>query len=242
MSLYREVRRTLHPLRVAAIDRIHPMRSRNRIDDEKMRLVLALSLRRDANCIDVGANYGSVLAHFVAYASDGSHVAYEPLPGAAEFLRARFPGVDVHQAAAGEAPGTASFCHVVNDEGRSGLLRHQNYETAPRIRSISVRVERLDDLPRTYRPDVIKIDVEGAELKVITGAMRLIREHQPLMFFEHFKGGSVAYNTSPRDIYQVLSRDAGLRIYDIDGAGPLSQNQMDERFHAKYIWQFVAHR
>lgn len=242
MSLYRGLRRTLHPLRVAVDERIHPMRRRNRMDDERMRLALALTLRRDANCIDVGANYGSVLALFVAHAPDGTHVAYEPLPHAATFLRAHFPSVEVREAAAGDAPGTASFCHVVNDEGRSGLLRHHNYEAAPQIRSISVSVERLDDLPRSYRPDVIKIDVEGAELKVIAGAMRLIREHQPLMFFEHFKGGSDAYQTTPRDIHQLLSCEAGMRIYDIDGAGPLSRSEMEERFYAKSIWQFVAHR
>lgn len=242
MSLYRDVRRTLHPLRVAVDERIHPMRRRNRMDEERMRLALALTLRRDANCIDVGANYGAVLALFVAHAPDGTHVAYEPLPHAAEFLRARFPTVDVREAAAGDAPGTASFCHVLNDEGRSGLLRHHNYESAPQITSIPVSIERLDDLPRTYKPDVIKIDVEGAELKVITGAMRLIREHQPLMFFEHFKGGSEAYDTEPRAVHQVLCGDAGMRIYDIDGAGPLSRTEMEERFHAKSIWQFVAHR
>lgn len=242
MSLYRDARRTLHPLRVAVDERIHPMRRRNRMDDDRMRLALALTLRRDANCIDVGANYGSVLALFVAHAPDGAHVAYEPLPRAAAFLRARFPSVDVREAAAGDARGTAAFCHVLNDEGRSGLLRHHNYESAPQIASISVSVERLDDLPRTYRPDVIKIDVEGAELKVLTGAMRLIREHQPLLFFEHYKGGAAAYAAEPRAVHQVLCGDAGMRIYDIDGAGPLSRAEMEERFDARSIWQFVAHR
>lgn len=242
MSLYRDLRRTLHPVRVAVDERVHPMRRRNRIDDEKMRLLFALALRADANCIDVGANYGAVLGQFLTHAPRGTHVAYEPLPDAAAFLRERFPAVEIREAAAADIPGVAAFCHVVNDEGRSGLLRHHNYEKMPRIATISVRVETLDSLPRTYRPDVIKIDVEGAELKVITGAMRLIREYQPLIVFEHYKGGSDAYNAQPRDVHELLCANAGLRIYDIDGAGPLSRREMEERFYAKSVWQFVAHR
>ena len=242
MCLYRAIRRTLHPLRAAVDERVHPMRRRNRIDDEKMRLLFALALTADANCIDVGANYGSVLELFLRYAPGGAHVAYEPLPEAAAFLRARFPGVEVREVAAADAAGTASFCHVVNDEGRSGLLRHHNYEKPPRIATITVSVETLDSLPRTYRPDVIKIDVEGAELKVIAGSMRLLREHQPLIVFEHYKGGSDAYSAEPRHVHQLLCNDAGMRIFDIDGAGPLSRAQMEERFYARSVWQFVAHR
>jgi FkbM family methyltransferase len=217
----------------------YPMRRRNRIDDEHMRLALAFTLRETSNCIDVGAHYGDVLQHFVRFAPRGRHIAYEPIPAAAASLARNFPGVEIRQAVAGDEHGTTQFAHVLNDEGRSGILRHHNYEQAPKIETLTVAQERLDELLPQFRPDVIKIDVEGAELQVLRGAMQLIREHRPTIFFEHFKGGSEVYGTTPGEVWGLLD-EAGMRLFDIDGEGPLSLPDLQWRFESGEIWQFVA--
>src|SRR6476661_2803227 len=64
-------------------------------DDEALRLLLALTLAADANCVDVGANAGNLLRHMVRYAPAGHHIAFEPLPNRAAELRQAFPQVDV---------------------------------------------------------------------------------------------------------------------------------------------------
>jgi hypothetical protein len=48
-------------------------------DFEHLRLLLAFSLPADANCIDVGAANGKVLAEITRLAPRGRHIAYEPL-------------------------------------------------------------------------------------------------------------------------------------------------------------------
>lgn len=239
MNMYRQARRRLSPLRQYAHEARYPMRRRNRLDDEHLRLVLALTLREKSNCIDVGAHYGDVLQHFVALAPAGRHVAYEPIPAAVETLRQRFPSVDVHPSVVSDTRGSTSFVHVLNDEGRSGILRHANYERSPVTEILTAEVEVLDDLPSDYRPDVIKIDVEGAELQVLRGGINLIRKHAPTIFFEHFKGGSAAYGTTPRDVWALLN-EARMRLFDIDGHGPLSLSDLERRFESGSIWQFVA--
>src|SRR5665647_186186 len=60
------------------------------------------------------------------------------------------------------------------------------------IRSFSILAVDLDSLVRwegIKRIDLIKIDAEGAEDRVIAGASRIIREHQPAIIAEVALGG-----------------------------------------------------
>lgn len=53
-------------------------------------------------------------------------------------------------------------------------------------RTQPVRMVRLDGL-KLERLDVLKIDVEGMEFDVLSGAAETIRERQPIMLIEHIK-------------------------------------------------------
>src|SRR5262249_11526871 len=53
--------------------------------------------------------------------------------------------------------------------------------------SITVPIRRLDSLVGQAilpAPNVIKIDVEGAELLVLRGALQLLRQHRPRLLIE----------------------------------------------------------
>jgi FkbM family methyltransferase len=50
---------------------------------------------------------------------------------------------------------------------------------------------RLDDVPIHGRVQLIKIDVEGMETKVLRGAVGCLRKHRPLVFFEVLKPGAI---------------------------------------------------
>jgi len=199
---------------------------RNRRDDENLRVVMAAVLERDSCCVDVGANVGTVLADMVAIAPDGSHIAYEPLPELSESLARRFPQVDVRAAALSDHAGEATFTRVRSAPSRSGFRPIGGRRG--RTEQLTVPVERLDDaLPDGFVPALIKIDVEGAEEQVLRGALETIRRHRPVVVLEH--GNSAAeYGTRADDVFELLCGMAGLRIFDMDGAGPLTL----ERFRA----------
>ena len=109
------------------------------------------------------------------------------------------------------------------------------------VEKFIVRTETLDgSLPPGYVPDLIKIDVEGAELLVIEGAINTISKYKPIVVFEHSKGGAQYFNTQPRHIYELLSGVAGLRIFDLDGIGPYTLSQFEESFHSNHRWNYVA--
>lgn len=200
---------------------------RNRLDDLGL-LRLIRTLPADANCIDVGANRGSVLRWFVASAPAGQHIAVEPLPDLAMRLRREFPQVAVHAVALSDCAGQATFYRTEVDT-RSSL------SSATDAKAFEVTIRRLDDLlPDNYAPSLIKIDVEGAEALVFRGAARTFTHSKPLVVFEHGLAAQ-GFGTTHRDVYDLL-HDCGLRIFDMRGNGPFSPTEFE---HADG-WNFVA--
>jgi FkbM family methyltransferase len=220
------------------------MGRRDAEDMRNLRLLMRFGLDPDSNCVDVGANAGAVLREIVDIAPRGRHFAFEPLPDHVEELRSRFPKVEVRQVALAAANGTADFTQVVT-AGMSAYsgFRPQWYPQKLETRTIKVETARLDDvLPDDYRPDLIKIDVEGAEGQVVAGGIGTIRTHQPIVVFEHFAGGAGAYGYGPEEMHKLLVDDARLRIFDIDGNGPYSAAAMREVFDSRRLWTWVARR
>jgi FkbM family methyltransferase len=213
---------------------------RNRIDDEHLALVLAFALRRDSNCLDVGAHDGLFLRDLKRVAPLGRHLAYEPIPHLYEALVRRFPDIEIRRKAASDADGETTFVYVPDLPGYSGL-RERRYPREVERQELRVEVERIDDhLPEGWLPAFMKIDVEGAEALVFAGAMDTIRKAQPIIAFEHGKGASTYYGTGPSDIYQLLAADAGLLIFDMDGRGPYSLSQFEDEYHFGSRWNFLA--
>jgi FkbM family methyltransferase len=215
---------------------------RSRSDNAHLRRLLAFCLKPDSNCIDIGSHHGTVLAEMLRVAPQGLHIAYEPLQHLCLELRQRFPQVDVRCAALSNVEGESSFAYVKNLEASSGL-RQTEYWRKAEVESIIVHTERLDDhLDANYLPTLLKIDVEGAEGLVLQGAINTLARHQPIVVFEHGKGGAEYYDTTPADVFSLLCVEARLRIFDLDGKGPYSLEEFESTFEANYCWNFVAHR
>lgn len=226
------------PLRKAyvAVDR---ERRRNAKDDEHLRVALAVALEADSNCIDVGAHAGDVLRDMVRLSPRGRHLAFEPLPDFQAELRRRFPQVEVHGLALSDRAESTTFAHVVSDPGYSGL-RRRPYPGEPEVEEIPVQTARLDDvLPGGYVPRFIKIDVEGAELQVMRGALDTLRRHRPTVYFEHSSAACAAYDATSREVYDLLTGEGGLRVFDVDGNGPLSAAEFTG---PQRVWNFIARR
>lgn len=204
---------------------------------ERLDLLLAFTLASDAHCIDVGANVGDVLARLVARAPHGRHIAYEPLPDLAAALARCFPHVDVRVAAAAEGPGRATFHRPRRAHTRSTLMPQTLLdEEADRL---DVRLEDLDaHLPPDFAPAFIKIDVEGAEQRVLEGARATLARHRPIVVFEHGAAAGRAGEASSR-LHRLL-KDAGLAVWDIDGGGPYDAAGFVEVVRGGRLWTFVA--
>ncbi|HEX9548402.1 MAG TPA: FkbM family methyltransferase, partial [Acidimicrobiales bacterium] len=147
--------------------------------------VMGRVLQPDSNCVDVGAHVGSLLSHMVTLAPEGRHFAFEPLPDFARDLRQRFPGVEVVEAAAAEAQGTATFRYVSSDPGFSSLARLPYNPMDEKVTPMTVQTVRLDDaLPPELPIRFIKVDVNGGEIAFFEGATRTLSTWKPFVAFE----------------------------------------------------------
>ena len=232
--------------RMGAEDRlrdVHSLRSRaarrDRRDMRNLRLLLSLTLPADACCVDVGANIGVVLRDIVRVAPRGRHIAYEPLPDLAEMLEREFPDVEVHNAAASDRTGNATFHRVKARDTRSSLSALDFAEEE--LERFTVALEPLDTaLPEGYVPAFVKIDVEGAEEQVLRGAADTLARPRPIVVFEH-DARARHFGTSSETVHELFAA-AGLRVFDIDGRGPYGPTELASRVRSGAMWTFVAHR
>lgn len=218
-----------------------PVERRNRRDDHHLRLLLRFGLHADSNCLEVGANQGIFLHDICRVAPDGHHIAYEPIEHLSEKLARRFPTVEVRNRALSDHNGQAEFLRVIDPgwQGLSGLADHVAPGSRPhgvRTELTTVATERLDDhLPPGWLPAFVKIDVEGAELLVLRGALSTLRRAKPVIAFEHGFTSGVS-----QEIHRLLCDDVGLRLFNMDGHGPLDRSQFLDQLTTR--WNWVAHR
>lgn len=147
-------------------------------NDQLAGMLVTRLLDEGGKFIDVGAHIGSVIAAVRRHAPGAAIIAVEAIPEKAERLRAKFPGVRVECCALAEREGTASFFVDLDRSGYSSLARGDG-----KVREIEVPLRTLDSLV-DGPVDIIKIDVEGAELGVLRGASALLAASRPTIMFE----------------------------------------------------------
>jgi FkbM family methyltransferase len=135
-------------------------------------------VRPGATVLDVGANVGAYTLMFAAWVGDEGRVfAFEPAPEALAGLRTHVAlngfssRVDIVEAAVSSSAGRAPFA-----VHRSGGASSLSVNAVDHPLMLSVPTETIDGFcaARGIQPEVIKIDVEGAELDVLIGARRTL--------------------------------------------------------------------
>lgn len=179
---------------------------------EKLRRELTLTqsvmqrlIQDSMNCIDVGAHLGSMLSQILKLSPHGNHIAIEPVPYKAQWLREKFPTVAVHQVAVSDAPSIANFHYYPQQSGFSGLQARK--QLSSNEIQFTVKCERLDDLITTDKHiDFIKVDVEGNELYFFRGAQQTLQRCQPQVLFVCARGGLISSGVKPSEIFAQLTQ------------------------------------
>jgi FkbM family methyltransferase len=173
---------------------------------------------------DIGANIGT---HTIAFAmttgSTGKVVAFEPERNMAEKLKHNIvlnelENIQVVQSALGATTGRADL-YV---DSRPGSGRHRMLDTHG-WRSATVDVFTCDDLVASGEvpaPNIVKIDVEGGELQVLSGMRSVLANPScRLVICEVHRDLISADGGNPDSVQQMLE-EAGFDKFDEIYRGP----------------------
>ena len=157
--------------------------------------------------LDVGAHVGYYTRLFSGLVgSSGLVIAFEPHPVHFHFLTknvGKWPNVRLIPKAVGTEAGTVTIYDSPVESGGASLgwfeekwkaVKRENLkEIAPRLKKLEetpvweVEMARIDDVLRELavsRVDVVKIDVEGAEVLALRGAKQVLSGTEALIVFE----------------------------------------------------------
>jgi len=152
--------------------------------------------------VDVGAHIGSVIAGAMCHSRPSRIIAVEAIPEKAAALRKRFPTADIIETAVSDHDGEVDFTIDLTQSGFSSLNPDLAL-SATAFRVIRVRMTTLDAIAPHENIDLIKIDVEGAELGVLRGAEMLIKRSRPIIMFE--SGATEMAGFPHMDLWQWFS-------------------------------------
>lgn len=220
--------------------------TKNQQYDSQAKRVIAEVCSKDSCCIDIGAHKGEVLDIMLKYAPQGKHHAFEPIPALYEVLIRKYAANRnclVHSYALSNIKGITTF-RVEVPETTNGNKEEQDVHNVPDT-TIEVETELLDNiLPAGYKPNLVKIDVEGGELQVLEGAKETLKKHKPVVIFEHGLGASDFYGSTPEKLYELFA-SCKMRISTmqrwLNNRPSLRKEEFAAHYYQKKDYYFIAY-
>lgn len=182
-------------------------------------------LRPDDVVVDAGANIGWYTFLFARFLTGGECHAFEPLPSlfyrldeARSFNEVR-SRLFLNRQALGAQTGRAEL-HTFRElhHGLTSLstLGRNDFE------ALDVEMETLDayvERQKIRRVNIVKLDVEGAELAVLQGGQNLLRSERPPVFVMEMNiETSAAFGYHPRELVQFLTDKAPYEFFRVCAA------------------------
>lgn len=173
-----------------------------------------------AMILDVGAHVGLhtlLFSHLVGI--NGRVVSVEPSPANAWLLHRhlawnRCLNVEVIEAAIGNSEDTISFRFA--SDPTSGSAFENSLASEVEGEAAIVRMTTIDTICADRNPDLIKIDVEGAEFLALVGAREILARSSPILVVAIHPDEMRALRTTPAELIAYLGT-YGYEGHDLDG-------------------------
>jgi FkbM family methyltransferase len=174
---------------------------------------------------DVGANFGIHALLMARLAPRGHVYAFEPLPEIMHALEENvrlngFENVTCVPVALSDRAGTAEF--VRGHHGGAGHLKSANPAEGELSRVETTTLDAFVYTAGNPAPNFLKVDVEGAESQVLTGASKVLDEARPVVLLDlHTPEQDVAVGKILLDAnYEAFRTEDGQRIQHLDRGWP----------------------
>lgn len=137
---------------------------------------------------DLGAHIGYyTLIASKSVIENGKVYAFEPFPENINYLRKHvdlnnIDNVNIFEYAVSDKTGKTLFTNCENNAANSICKSSPMYQYDKFIEVLTIKLDDLILKREIYPPQLIKIDVEGAEYDVLKGSLKLLKEYHPTIF------------------------------------------------------------
>ncbi len=194
--------------------------SQNEIWEPEETKLLKNKITNKITLINIGSNIG----YFVLLSSklnpDGKIFAFEPNPLSYDIMVKNlkingFKNVTTIQKATSNFQGKAKLYLSKTNHGDNRLSDKIIFEHDVERNAIEVNVVRLDDVCKNLEVDFMIIDTQGSELKVLEGALDMIKNSPRMkIIVEFWPAGLLSQNSEPTQFLNLL-KQLGFKIFDI---------------------------
>lgn len=182
---------------------------------------------------DIGSNIGFYSLLFAHVTEDTKRVdAYEPIPfnGARLLENVRLNGyqsINIHSFALAESRGQAEM--QINESALGESTLGKRMYSQPARQHVQTTTETIDGVYGVENgPDIMKIDVEGAEIRVFRGGQKTIRAHTPELFVEYHPRLVREMGGSVEELVKLLDEAGYQRFYHVQSGEQKSLEALTE--------------
>lgn len=167
--------------------------------------------------MDIGANHGLWTREALKFFPDARYTLVEPQDDLKTNIQDLFDGgrkIQWINAGASDRPGTLLFTLADRDDSRTFALSEEQARAAG-FQQIPVAVRTVNEIAASAGgdfPDMVKIDAEGLDLRVLAGASDLLGKTDIFLVEAVVCAGG--YENTAAEIVKFMD-DAGYRLIDI---------------------------
>ncbi len=194
--------------------------------------VLLKLLKKDSVIFDIGANIGWYSIPIGKLFPRSRIYAFEPIPTTHSYLKKNIglnhlSNISAYKFGFSNEKKTIRFYYY--PEG-SGNASEANLTKSKHIKRVSCPLRTIDDFTREKKcsVDVVKCDVEGAELLVFQGGKKTVQRDKPIILCEILRKWTKQFHYNPNEIIALFS-SIGYKCFTIHDSSLVEFGRMDER-------------
>jgi FkbM family methyltransferase len=200
----------------------------------------------DAVCVDIGVNEGQLFNAMSKHCSKGKLYGFEPITHLYKYLSKRYRGdhIQFFPIALSDKEEEASFYYFPGRTGVSGFSRRWALFSDLKAEEMTIRTRCFDAILDLPRIDLIKIDVEGLELKVLKGTREHLIRCRPVIIFECGYGAIDYYKGTPEEVFAFFDEigySISLLKPYLAGQLPFDRHTFIYFFKHGYEIQYIAY-
>jgi FkbM family methyltransferase len=204
-------------------DRIQRLMYIKRLYENETVLALTAELKTARTMIDIGANIGYFSLLTKALNRNCHVISIEPLPRNVEQLKHQkeinhFDKMDIIDVCLSDEVGTTSFAVPPMEECGWGRIAYRDFFDGQIVEKPMTTLDHLCRERQIKSIDLIKMDVEGFEFKVLKGMENTLKEHKPVLCIELNEPCLLDLGTSGQEIIDWLhTKEYTMYILDRNG-------------------------